>query len=73
MSTWLKKKYCCLLIPYVSFGSHCLYFLMYSFKRQSFIQRIFVEYPFVPGTELHELNMQMNNILLSALQEVRIS
>lgn len=46
---------------------------MYSFKGQSFIQRKFVEYRFVPGTELDELNMQMNKILRSALQEVRIS
>lgn len=41
---------------------------MYLVKGQSFIQRVFVEYPFVPGTELDELNMQMNKILLSALQ-----
>lgn len=72
MSTWLKKI---LLLAY----SLCFFWFSFSIffnvfiKGQSFIHRIFVECPFVPGTELEELNMQMNKILLSALQEVRMS
>lgn len=45
---------------------------MYSSQGKSFIQRIFIERPFVPGTVLDEVNMEINKVLLPALREVVI-